>query len=146
MPNANDVKGNNKENNQDKINAKNEIKNPKKYIKNIEPKNQIVWESIAKNYEMIQGAQLSNSFIILIALEENNGEPLSTTQISELIAVRTKGQIYRISATLKDALEHRLKREGYVESIELKNKSLYTITPKGKKLLKGWIYFLEAFK
>lgn len=146
MPNANDVKGNNKENNQDKINAKNEIKNPKKYIKNIEPKNQIVWESIAKNYEMIQGAQLSNSFIILIALEENNGEPLNTTQISELIAVRTKGQIYRISATLKDALEHRLKREGYVESIELKNKSLYTITPKGKKLLKGWIYFLEAFK
>lgn len=146
MPNANDVKGNNKENNQDKINAKNEIKNPKKYIKNIEPKNQIVWESIAKNYEMIQGAQLSNSFIILMALEENNGEPLNTTQISELIAVRTKGQIYRISATLKDALEHRLKREGYVESIELKNKSLYTITPKGKKLLKGWIYFLEAFK
>lgn len=145
MPNANDVKSN-KENNQDKINARAESKNPKKHIKNIEPKNQIIWESIAKNYEMIQGAQLSNSFIILIALEENNGEPLSTTQISELIAVRTKGQIYRISATLKDALEHRLKREGYVESIEIKNKSLYSITPKGKKLLKGWISFLEAFK
>jgi DNA-binding PadR family transcriptional regulator len=76
-----------------------------------------------------------------MALEENNGEPLNTTQISEIIAVRTKGQIYRISATLKDALEHRLKREGYVESTEIKNKSLYTITPKGKKLLKRWILF-----
>ena len=49
-------------------------------------------------------------------------EPL-TTQISELIACHTKEQIYEISATLKDALEHRLKREGYVEGIEMKNKS-----------------------
>jgi len=54
--------------------------------------------------------------------------------------------LYKVSATLKDALEHRLKREGYVESTEIKNKSLYSITPKGKKLLKGWISFLEAFK
>ena len=118
----------------------------KKHIKNIEPKNQSIWESIAKNYEMIQGAQLSNSFIILMALEENKNESLNTTQISEIIAVRTKGQMYKVSATLKDALEHRLKREGYVVSIELKNKSLYSITPKGKKLLKGWISFLEAFE
>ncbi len=71
---------------------------------------------------------------------------LNTTQISEIIAVRTKGQVYKVSATLKDTLEHRLKREGYVESIELKNKSLYTITTKGKKLLKWWISFLEAFQ
>ena len=35
-----------------------------------------------------------------------------------------KGQIYKISATLKDALAHRLKREGYVEDIDMKNKSL----------------------
>src|SRR6476661_7135722 len=145
MPNANDINNNNRKY-PDNTNTKDERKNLKKHIKNIEPKNQIIWESIAKNYEMIQGAQLSNSFIILMALEENNGEPLNTTQISELIAVRTKGQIYRISATLKDALEHRLKREGYVESTEIKNKSLYSITPKGKKLLKGWISFLEAFK
>ncbi len=60
--------------------------------------------------------------------------------------MRTKGQIYKISATLKDALEHRLKREGYVKSIELMNKSLYLITPKGKKLLKGWISFLNPFE
>jgi hypothetical protein len=146
MPNVPDINNNNNRKYPDNTNTKDERKNPKKHIKNIEPENQSIWESIAKNYEMIQGAQLSNSFIILMALEENNGEPLNTTQISELIAVRTQGQIYKISATLKDALEHRLKREGYVESIELKNKSLYTITPKGKKLLKGWISFLEAFK
>jgi len=141
MSNANDVDNNNY---QDKTNTKDGDK--KIYIKNIGPTQQNTWDSIAKNYEMILGAQLSNSFIILMALEESNGEPLNTTQISEIIAIRTKGQIYKISATLKDALEHRLKREGYVEGIELKNKSLYTITSKGKKLLKGWISFLDAFQ
>ena len=105
---------------------------------------QKIWESIAKNYETIQGAQLSNSFIILMALSDVK-EPLNTTQISELIALHTKGQIYKISATLKDALEHRLKREGYVEGIDEKNKSLYSITPKGRKLLNGWIAFLSAY-
>ena len=143
MPNANDINNNN-----DHIitNTKDENKDKKKYIKSIELKQQNIWDSIAKNYEMIQGAQLSNSFIILMALEENKNEPINTTQISEIIAVRTKGQVYKISATLKDAVEHRLKREGYVESIELKNKSLYSITPKGKKLLDGWISFLNAFQ
>ena len=34
-----------------------------------------------------------------------------------------KGQIYKISATLKDALAHRLKREGYVEDIDMKNRA-----------------------
>lgn len=61
----------------------------KQHIQNIEPKHQNIWDSIAKNYEMIQGAQLSNSFIILMALEENKNKPLNTTQISEIIAVRT---------------------------------------------------------
>jgi hypothetical protein len=75
---------------------------------------------------MIQGAQLSNSFIILMALEESKGEPLNITEISEIIAVRTKGQVYKISATLKDALDHRLKRECYVEGIGVKNKSICT--------------------
>jgi predicted transcriptional regulator len=139
MSNANDSSNND----QSKTNSKDG--NKKIYIKNIEPKHQNIWDSIAKNYEMIQGAQLSNSFIILMALEESK-EPLNTTQISEIIAVRTKGQIYKISATLKDALEYRLKREGYVEGVEVKNKSLYTITEKGIKLLKGWISFLDAFR
>ena len=105
---------------------------------------QETWDSISKNYDMIQGAQLSNSFIILMALEESE-EPLSTTQISELISRRSKGQIYRISATLKDSLEFRLKREGYVKGAIEANKSLYSITPKGRKLLKGWIAFLSAY-
>ena len=46
-----------------------------------------LWNSIIKNYEMIQGAQLSNSFILLMALNEAK-EPLTTTQISELISKR----------------------------------------------------------
>jgi hypothetical protein len=45
-----------------------------------------LWNSIIKNYEMIQGAQLSNSFILLILNEAK--EPLTTTQISELISKR----------------------------------------------------------
>ena len=77
---------------------------------------------------MIQGAQLSNSFILLMVLNEAK-EPLTTTQISELISKRSKGEIYKISATLRDSLEHRLKRDGdgYVESIEMNNKGLYSI-------------------
>ena len=91
---------------------------------------------------MVEGAQLSNSFIILMALNESK-EPLNTTQISQIIALDTGGQIYKISATLKDSLEHRLKREGYVESIDLDKKSLYSITPKGKKLPKDGLHFFQ---
>jgi hypothetical protein len=40
-----------------------------------------VASSIVKNYEIIQGAQLSNSFILLTVLNEAK-EPLTTTQIS----------------------------------------------------------------
>ena len=102
---------------------------------------------------MIQGAQLSNSFITLMALNEAN-EPLNTTEISEIIALHTKGKIYKISATLKDSLEHRLKREGYVEPTDIPSQhgsrkpvkmSLYSITPKGRRLLQGWISFLSAY-
>jgi hypothetical protein len=103
-----------------------------------------IWNSIIKNYEMIQGAQLSNSFILLMVINETK-EPLTTTQISELISKRSRGEIYKISATLRDSLEHRLKREGYVEGIEVNNKGLYSITPKGQKLLRGWIAFLTAY-
>ena len=118
----------------------------KKEKKSIEPNSERhrIWESIAKNYDMIEGAQLSNSLIILMALSESK-DPLNTTQISQIIALNTKGQIYKISATLKDSLEHRLKREGYVEGVNLSTKSLYSITPKGKRLLKGWIAFLSAY-
>jgi DNA-binding PadR family transcriptional regulator len=113
-----------------------------------------VWRSISLNYEMIQGAQLSNSFITLMALYES-GKPLNSTEISEIISSKTSGKIYKVSAALKDSLEHRLKRAGYVESIDIPTKkgkmkpikkSLYSITPKGKRLLRGWISFLRAYK
>jgi len=86
-------------------------------------------------------------------LNETN-EPLNSTQLSEIIAKRTKGQLFKISAALKDSLEHRLKREGYVEGIDVPTqqgsrkpvkRSLYSITPKGKRLLQGWISFLSAY-
>jgi DNA-binding PadR family transcriptional regulator len=93
---------------------------------------------------MIQGAHITNSFILLMALAEAN-EPLSTTQISEIISRQTKGQLFKLSATLKDSLEYRLKRNGYVDGLNLPNKTLYSITPKGKNLLKGWIAFLSAY-
>jgi len=125
----------------------------KQHLKESDHTNQKIWESIAKNYDMIQGAQLSNSFITLMALSEAN-KPLNTTQISEIISLHTKGEIYKISATLKDSLEHRLKREGYVEGIDVPTQqglrkpvkmTLYSITPKGTNLLKGWISFLSAY-
>jgi hypothetical protein len=102
-----------------------------------------IWHSLSKNYDMIQGAQLSNSFIILIALSEST-RPLTTTQVSEIISRRTKGQIYKNPATLKDSLEYRLKRDGYVKGVNATNKILYSITPKGKALLSGWLGFIKA--
>jgi hypothetical protein len=114
-------------------------KNPKEFF------DAKIWNAIVKNYEMIQGAQISNSFILLMVLNEAI-QPLSTTKISELISKRSKGQIYKISATVRDSLQYRLKREGYVEGVEVKDKSLYSITPKGKKLLEGWIAFLSAYR
>jgi hypothetical protein len=116
----------------------------KKNQKEVSASTSKLWSSIVKNYEMIQGAQLSNSFILLMVLNEAK-EPLTTTQISELISKRSKGEIYKISATLRDSLEHRLKREGYVEGVEVNNKGLYSITPKGQKLLRGWVAFLAAY-
>lgn len=132
------------DNGKQKNNKRRYIEKQRRETKEISLSSQKIWESIAKNYEMIEGAQLSNSFIILMALSDAK-EPLNTTQISELISFHSKGQIYKISATLKDALEHRLKREGYVEGIDEKNRSLYSITPKGRKLLRGWIAFLSAY-
>ena len=103
------------------INHKNKNKND-----NNNDDDQILWNSIAKNYEMIQGAQIANSFILLTVLSKAT-EPLSTTLISEIISKKSRGEIFKLSSTLKDSLEYRLKRDGYVESTELKNKSLYSI-------------------
>ena len=109
------------------------------------------WERIAKNYEFVQGAQVSNSFIILMALSESKG-PLTTTKISEKIAVNSKGKLFKVSGALKDSLENRLRKSGYVTGVDVAQegkkkpvrRSLYSITPKGLKLLKGWLAFLSA--
>jgi hypothetical protein len=76
-------------------------------------KDQKIWYSILANYEMIKGAQLSNSLIILKVLDEVN-EPLNAGQISEIIARRTQGKIFKVAGALKDSLEHRLRRQGFV--------------------------------
>ena len=120
------------------------IQKKNKSIREPNPESLKVWTSIAKNYEMIEGAQFSNSFIILMALDDAK-EPLSSAEISKVIALYSGGHIYKLASTLKDSLESRLKREGYVEGADLNNKSLYSITPKGKKLLGGWMAFLSAY-
>ena len=111
-----------------------------------------VWESIAKNYEFIEGAQMSNSFIILLALSQSK-QPLSTTQISEKIANNSRGQLFKVSGALKDSLENRLRKAGYVDGRDIPNQktdrkpirmTLYSITPKGQKLLNAWLAFLSA--
>jgi hypothetical protein len=62
-----------------------------------------LWKTIVKNYEFIEGAQMSNSFIILLALSESK-EPLSTTQISEKIGIKSWGQLFKVSGALKSVL------------------------------------------
>jgi hypothetical protein len=113
-----------------------------------------LWDSISKNYEWINHAQISNSFILLMAL--NEAKKASTAgEISEIIAQKSKGRLYKFPPTLRDALEYRLKREGLVKDENIANRSLahkttkvskYSITPKGQKLLRGWIAFLSAFQ
>jgi hypothetical protein len=51
------------------------------------------WLQIAKYYDFIQAAELSNSFIVLMALDESN-QPQSSTQISEMITSKSNGKIF----------------------------------------------------
>jgi DNA-binding PadR family transcriptional regulator len=112
-----------------------------------------IWENIVKHYEFIQGAQMSNSFILLMALNCSK-EAMSTTQLSEVIANHSKGKIYKASGALKDSLENRLRKKGYIVGNDIPNikrnhkpirMTLYKITPKGRKLLRGWTGFLSTF-
>jgi hypothetical protein len=73
-----------------------------------------LWETIVKNYEFIKDAHMSNSFIILMALSGSK-EPLSTTQISENIAINSQDKLFKVSGALKDSLENRLRKAGYVD-------------------------------
>jgi DNA-binding PadR family transcriptional regulator len=108
-----------------------------------------IWGKTAKNYQFIQGAQISNSFIILLALSESK-QPLTATQISEKIAVNSNGKLFKVSGALKDSLENRLRRAGFVSGVDVPQqgkkkpirKTLYSITPMGQKLLKGWLAFI----
>ena len=119
-----------------------------------EAQNDKLWNSIAKNYEWISHAQISNSFVLLMVLNEAK-KALTAGEISEIITQKSKGRLYKVPSTLRDALEYRLKREWLVEdeiitrrlSIHKNPKvSRYSITPKGQKLLQGWIAFLSAFQ
>jgi DNA-binding PadR family transcriptional regulator len=119
-----------------------------------EAQNDKLWDSIAKNYELISHAQISNSFILLMALNEAK-KALTAGEISEIIAQKSKGHIYKFPPTLRDALEYRLKREGLVDDKNIAGTSSthkapktsrYSVTPKGQKLLRGWIAFLSAFQ
>ncbi len=115
-----------------------------------------IWPSLTRNYEFIEGAQISNSFICLLALKDSE-EAMSTTDISKYIAKKTGGQIYKVSATIKESLEKRLKKAGYVEGLDIRSKKMskgsrkqihssrYRITSKGIHLLKGWYGFMLAF-
>jgi hypothetical protein len=117
-----------------------------KRLKDLTPDIQKIWKSISDNYELIEGAQLSNSFIILMALDKAEVSLITSSDISKIISYNSLGRIYKPASTLKDSLENRLKREGYVEGIVENKKTYYRITPKGKKLLKGWILFLSEYK
>ena len=119
-----------------------------------EAQNDKLWDSIAKNYEWISHAQISNSFILLMALNEAK-KALTAGEISEIIAQKSKGHLYKFPPTLRDALEYRLKREGLVDDENIADTSSthkahkvsrYSVTPKGQKLLRGWIAFLSAFQ
>jgi DNA-binding PadR family transcriptional regulator len=119
-----------------------------------EAQNDKLWDSISKNYEWISHAQISNSFILLMVLKEAK-KALTAGEISEIIAQKSKGCLYKVPSTLRDALEYRLKREGLVEDEIIASRSStnkspkvsrYSITPKGQKLLQGWIAFLSAYQ
>jgi hypothetical protein len=91
--------------------------------------NDRMWDSIAKNYEWISYAQISNSFILLMTLNENKArnkarnKALTVGEISEINAQKSKGRLYNVPSTLRDALEYRLKREGLVENENIANRS-----------------------
>ena len=80
------------------------IKQQKRF-KNLTPDIQKIWKSIAYNYELIEGAQLSNSFIILMILDKAE-ESLTSSDISKTISYNSLGRIYKPASTLKDSLEN----------------------------------------
>jgi DNA-binding PadR family transcriptional regulator len=84
---------------------------------------------------MVEGAQLQNSFVILLSLMNSN-EPLTTNQISGIISKKCPGEIYKNPGTKKDALDKRLVREAFVSSNIIEKRTKYSITHKGEKVFK----------
>jgi len=61
-----------------------------------------------------------------------------------MISSKSNGKIFKVSGTIKDTFEKRLRNLGYVKGKDVPNikgdrkpirMTLYTITPKGKRLL-----------
>jgi len=48
-------------------------------------------------------------------------EPLSTTQISEKIVINSRGELFKVSGALKDSLDNRLRKGGYVDGTYIPN-------------------------
>ena len=58
---------------------------------------------------------------------------LTAGEISEIIAQKSKGHLYKFSPTLRDALEYRLKREGLVNNENIADRSSAHKTTKVSK-------------
>jgi DNA-binding PadR family transcriptional regulator len=101
-----------------------------------------IWDALVQNYDLIMGAQISNSFVILMALGES--ERLTASEISKVIVTRTGGKIYKVPATLHDSIIYRLQREGFVERSSKDLETGFKITTKGRRLLRGWISFVSG--
>jgi hypothetical protein len=99
-----------------------------------------IWDNIIRQREFINDAQISNSFIVLMALSESK-QLLSATLVSKIISTKSTGKLFNIPGALKDSLENRLRKFGYVEGKGIPNIKtdhkpirmiLYSITPKGR--------------
>jgi hypothetical protein len=108
---------------------------------------------IILEFTLISLTILNLHYFILLMTLNGSKVPLSTTQISEIIASQSKGKIFKASGALKDSLENRLRKYGYTEGKDIPNikrnhkpvrMTLYSITPKGRKLLKCWLGFLSS--
>ena len=80
------------------------IKKQKRF-KVLTPDIQKIWKSIVDNYELIEGAQLSNSFIMLMTLGHKSERISDIDLILRNISYNILGHIYKPASTLKDSLK-----------------------------------------
>ena|SRR5215217_4046674 len=74
--------------------------NQQNRFKVLTPEIQKIWKSISDNYELIEGAQLSNSFIILMILDKAE-EALTSSDISKTISYNSLGPYLQTSIHIK---------------------------------------------